>query len=215
MLLVVLFSRTPESLLMELILVDDSSTYGWLLEPLRDYVDHYPVIQLIRLQLRQGLIRARMTGARAAKGEVLVFLDAHIEVNVLWLEPLLARILENPKVLAVPNVDLIDWKNMAYVYGKESYQGSFLWDLVFYFKKTTPEFRRNATMISPVPSPIMVGCAHAINRKYFFDTGAYDEGMDIWGGENLEHSFRLWMCGGRVEILPCSRVGHVFKVGKT
>ena len=32
-----------------------------------------------------------------------------------------------------------------------------------------------------------------MDRKYFFDLGAYDSGMNIWGGENLEISFRVCM----------------------
>ena len=44
----------------------------------------------------------------------------------------------------------------------------------------------------PMPSPIMAGGLFAMDRNMFFEIGAYDPEMQIYGGEEVEISFRIW-----------------------
>lgn len=90
-------------MLKEIILVDDFSGYADLKEPLEVEIGKLngPIV-ILRNKKREGLIRSRVYGSRMAKGNVLIFLDSHIEVNVGWAEPLLSRIKANRTTLAMP-----------------------------------------------------------------------------------------------------------------
>lgn len=144
--------RTPPEILHEIILVDDGSDAAWLKQPLEDFIELLPKTKLVRMPQRLGLMAARVTGAEAATGDTVTFLDAHIEVrpgratyptdaaapsastlpllprvatassrgrsdplgcrgtqvNVGWLEPLMARIKEDKRHVVMPIIDSID-----------------------------------------------------------------------------------------------------------
>ncbi|XP_054713215.1 polypeptide N-acetylgalactosaminyltransferase 11-like [Uloborus diversus] len=206
--------RTPEHLLHEIILIDDCSDDETFREKLKLYLrDHAggEKVKLLRIQRRAGLMRARVFGAQHASGEVLVFLDSHCEVNEVWLEPLLERIKQNQTTVVCPIIDIINADTFEYV-SSPIVRGGFNWGLHFKWDSVQPnQLRSKEDFVKPIESPTMAGGLFAITKEYFHELGEYDQGMDIWGGENLEISFRIWMCGGKLEIIPCSRVGHVFR----
>lgn len=75
---------------------------------------HFIKLNLVFFSHSLGLIRARLAGARLAKADTLVFLDAHCECVVQWLEPLMERIKAKPTSVLVPIIDVIEAKNFYY-----------------------------------------------------------------------------------------------------
>lgn len=49
---------------------------------------------------------------------------------------------------------------------------------------------RNST-VAPLYTPTMAGGLYSIDKEFFYEIGSYDDGMIIWGSENLEMSFRV------------------------
>lgn len=211
-------NRTPRRMLREIILVDDHSQIDEMANGrLERFIRRHfrpGFVKLITLPKRQGLIRARLTGARAASGDVLVFLDSHCEATDHWLEPMVELIKKDRTTVVCPIIDVIDDKTLQYMgTSSDFYQiGGFNWKGEFIWINTPEAWRKaRKSKADPMRSPTMAGGLFAIDRKYFWESGSYDSEMEGWGGENLEMSFRIWMCGGSLVIAPCSHVGHIFR----
>lgn len=206
--IVSVLNRTPDQLLKEIVLVDDAS---------KDVMDgqlltSIPKVKVIRLSKRQGLIKARLEGVAAAQGTVLAFLDSHCEVNRGWLEPLLSRVEMHPNHIVSPVIDIISKDTMEYIPTSVNVRGGFGLNLVFRWDQISIEKTRVLkTTMEPIETPAIAGGIFVVRKDWFISQGLYDSEMEIWGGENIELSLRTWMCGGKMEIIPCSHVGHIFR----
>lgn len=226
------FSPDARHLVHEVILVDDNS------DDASDGADLSSIsgVTVLRNEGREGLVRSRIRGSEAAAAPVLTFLDSHCECNKDWLRPLITAVTLDPMTIASPIIDVIGLEDFKYVPASSRLRGGFDWNLVFKWefipatsgleeqrkrlkktknKKRIPNHRMeestSTSATDAIRSPMIAGGLFSVNRTTFEHMGRYDKQMDVWGGENLEISFRFWMCGGSLHIIPCSRVGHVFR----
>jgi len=109
--------------------------------------------------------------------------------------------------VVMPIIDSIDPDTFAYRSGG-------LDILAFSWSLGQKGLGRRRSRTEPMPSVVMAGGLFAMNRALFFELGAYDPEMKLYGGEEMEISFRIWQCGNTLECIPCSRVGHIFRTGR-
>lgn len=219
-----LLARTPPSILHEIIIVDDNGPkeyrQGLNESEFSDLQTLSQKVFVITNMQREGVARSRMSGARKAGGDVLMFVDSHVEMlSGTWAQHLLLPILENPLTLAAQTLDIIS--DLDWTYGPGS--GDLLYGVIntdFWFSYQRARFgddydnaeREAPGRRLPYETPFVAGSLFAVRRDTFERFGGYDEGMFVWGGENTDFAIKIWACGGRVVMVPCSRVGHMYRL---
>uniref|UniRef100_A0A9L0T6M9 Polypeptide N-acetylgalactosaminyltransferase n=1 Tax=Equus caballus TaxID=9796 RepID=A0A9L0T6M9_HORSE len=185
-------NHTPTHLLKEIILVDDNSDEEELKAPLEEYVHkRYPgLVKVVRNQKREGLIRARIEGWKAATGQVTGFFDAHVEFTAGWAEPVLSRIQENRKRVILPSIDNIKQDTFEVQRYENSAHG-YSWELWCMYISPPKDWWDAGDPSLPIRTPAMIGCSFVVNRKFFGEIGLLDPGMDVYGGENIELGIKL------------------------
>lgn len=134
----------PPLLLTKILVIITTLCYCFTTErlgkPLDEHVETMSKVTVLRNTKREGLVRARLKGANAAKGEVLTFLDSHCEATPGWVEPLLARIAASRSNVVCPAIEVLNADTFAYQGSSNAEQrGGFGWDLFFKWKGIPPE----------------------------------------------------------------------------
>ncbi|XP_054632267.1 probable polypeptide N-acetylgalactosaminyltransferase 8 isoform X2 [Dunckerocampus dactyliophorus] len=208
-----IIDRTPQHLLKEIILVDDNSSNEDLKGDLDQYVEQMqqqnPSVHITRVrhQQQQGLAHARVSGWRAATADVVAILDAHVEVHLRWAEPLLTQIQADRTVVASPVFDRVNFDDLE-VTNYPAAAHAFDWALWCLYESFSPDYYLLKDRSLPGKSPSVMGILVA-DREYLGEIGALDEGMKVYGGENVELGIRVWTCGGSIEVVPCSKIAHI------
>mmetsp|Transcript_86713 Transcript_86713/g.245830 ORF Transcript_86713/g.245830 Transcript_86713/m.245830 type:complete len:438 (+) Transcript_86713:81-1394(+) len=206
-----MLAYTPMEVVDEILFVDDGNSEEWQFHS--EITALHPKIRVHRNEARQGLIRSKVIGAGLVNSPVIFFMEPHCIVLKNWIEPLLERLQQSPDhtALVMPTLDIIPEDNFA-DYRVASHQiGGFDWSLTFNWMAMIEVRNKSYRYPDPYATPALSGGIFGIWRDNWERMGTYDTNMSEWGGEHIELSLRTWRCGGRIDMVPCSRMGHVFR----
>ena len=161
----------------------------------------------------------REVGAEAARTDVVVFVDAGVVVGRGWLAPLVSPLLakkgridhgKGPSAVESHLDRLRSPVSLDYRNTDEDLIPVPSWSLTVRMRRLPVE-RRHSKQSAPDevtetppyrPIPVLRGSAFAVRVADLESIGGlFDEGLDVeGGGENLELSLRLWMCGSGIQV---------------
>ena len=182
----------------EIIVVDNGSTDGSA-DFLADRNCNCNTVSLIQSAKPLGVAGARNRGLAAARGEVVVFADAHIDLPEHWWQPVVAT-LNQPNVGVVgPGIGIIGQPEHKVAYAQRIAEPNLRVEWLGWQQR------------EPYPVPTLGGGFMAMRRETLECAGGFDPGMSQWGSEDLELCMRYWLLGYEVWVVPDVTILHYFR----
>ena len=168
----------------EIIVVDDGSTDGTAAAARR-----FKGVKVIT-QANSGPGAARNRGARAARGEILVFIDADCEPALGWFDALTRPLLADETVAAAKGVYRTRQRSWAARFAQLEFEGRY-------------RLLRRARQIAFVDS-----YSAAIRADAFRAVGGFDPHFPLADNEDVDLSFKLARAGYKMVFCPAAAVYH-------
>ena len=182
----------------EVIVVDDASR-----DDTAEFVRReFPQVRLLALKRNLRFAGANSAGARAARGEVLVFLNNDMLVAPDFLGPLLKHF-ENPTVFAATaRIEMAPTQVAGGVVRETGLVRARFEEGSFVLRHDEP--------LSEDPVPVLYagGGSSAMRRDRFLRLGAFDRLFRPFYFEDLDVSYRAQKMGWEVVFEPKSRMVH-------
>ena len=195
-----------------MVVADDVSTDGSVEELRR----RFPGVRVFAHPERRGTATTKDFAARQARGDVLVFLDAHCKPEpgaiarlVEDVEALQGRAVVTPRV---PALDVGRWENQMHQVGH-----GFRVDLETFacgwvgLERMTPHGEAGGRPL--YASPSLIACCAAMSREAYEALRGFDRGLYTWGLEDLDFGLKAWLTGYPVLHDPEPVIGHRFQAG--
>ena len=179
----------------ETIVVDDGSTDGSTNGLGRRRNSSVRVIQGGGL----GVARARNLGASEARGDCVIFMDAHCRVSPGWLDHFAQVLAADDVGMAGPSFTKLQTPRPR---GCGMYWPDHTLDPCWF---EVPEDEQTFC------APLTTGACQAFRRDTFQALGGYDDGFTRWGFEDVEMCLRVWLLGLTVAVQPAVTVAHYFR----
>lgn len=196
------FESTPGDVLHEIVVVDDGSNPPLSSTHLTPDVQQRYKVLVKRHDQTIGLIGAKKTGGDAATGDIVVFFDCHVAPQANWYKEFLSLISENYRRMVVPQITALDVDTWKQIGGGGLAKCYLTWDADFKWVDSDDNY-----------IPVISGGLLGMSRRWWHETGGYDKEMLGWGGENLDQSLRVWLCGGEIVMATGSQVAHMWRDG--